>query len=177
MASFFQDIWDSVFEPGTNPSLLIATNVTFGCLQLVLAALLYATASIHFVVLSGLCGGLWWAINWFAREMKVHQAEEVRKKEEKERQEKEKRRRSRGPSAGAEDSETEVEPIARVKTGATLGSQEARSAAVEVVEEKGDLSHRGLDRGLTPQPSPGGSKSSVSTEDEWERVSENEKDK
>lgn len=170
MASFFEDIWNSVFEPGTNPSLLIATNVTFGCLQLVLAGLLYATHSIHFAVLSGLCGGLWWAINWFARELKVHQAEEARKKKEKEDREKEREtRKSRGPSA--EDSETEVEPITRVKTRKT--EAEGSSAAVEALEPHGDLTARGL----APQPSPGGSKSSVSTEDEWERVSESEKDK
>jgi hypothetical protein len=69
MASFFENLWGSIFTPGATPTLLIATNVTFGALQFVLGALLVGTRSIHFVVLSALCAGLWWAINWFAAEL------------------------------------------------------------------------------------------------------------
>lgn len=69
MADFLTNLWSSVFTPGPTPTLLIATNVTFAALQLILVALLGATRSIHFVVLSILCAGLWWSINWFAIEL------------------------------------------------------------------------------------------------------------
>jgi len=62
-------ILDSIFTPGPTPPLLLATNATFFCLQLLLLALLFATWSIHFFVLSVLCAGLWTAINWFAAEV------------------------------------------------------------------------------------------------------------
>lgn len=61
-----------------------------------------------------------------------------------------------------DDSETEAETV--IDTGDTgPGSKE-----VEIIEQKGELKDRGT---------PGGTKSETSTEDEWERVSENEKDK
>lgn len=62
------------------------------------------------------------------------------------------------------DSDTEAETI--VDTGVS-GSKE-----VEVLDVKGDLKDRA-------KGSPWGSKSEISTEDEWEKVSEeeNEKDK
>lgn len=52
MSKFFEDLWESIFTPGPTPSLLIATNVSFFFLQIVLGALLVATYSVHFVVLS-----------------------------------------------------------------------------------------------------------------------------
>ncbi|KAF3355503.1 hypothetical protein VdG1_06915 [Verticillium dahliae VDG1] len=63
MASFAENLWNSVFTPGTTPTLLYATNASFAALQLTLLALLAATRSIHFIVLSFLCAGLWRAIN------------------------------------------------------------------------------------------------------------------
>ncbi|KAL2263070.1 hypothetical protein VTK26DRAFT_8358 [Humicola hyalothermophila] len=180
MASFFQDLWESIFTPGPTPTLLVATNVTFAALQVLLAALLLATYSVHFLVLSALCGGLWAAINWFARELKQHQLQE---------EEKEKRARAaRIPPATSDESDTEVEA-----TKSTASLRKARAAAppqppqapipavaaassvVEPVESQGEVKHRVAAEDL---PSPGqGHKSSVSTEDEWERVSENENDK
>ena len=38
--------------------------------------MLLATYSIHFIILSLLCGGLWWSINWFAAEIRAAQATE-----------------------------------------------------------------------------------------------------
>jgi ER protein Pkr1 len=77
MATFFENLWGSVFTPGTTPTLLLATNATFAALQFVLGALLIGTRSVHFAVLSTLCAGLWWAINWFADELrKAEKAEE-----------------------------------------------------------------------------------------------------
>ncbi|KAF2835789.1 Pkr1-domain-containing protein [Patellaria atrata CBS 101060] len=69
MASLFESVWASIITPGPTPPLLLATNATFGALQLLLLALFLATRSVHFAALSMLCGGLWWAINWFAREL------------------------------------------------------------------------------------------------------------
>ena len=148
--------------------MLIATNVTFGALQIVLAVLLLATYSVHFVVLSVLCGGLWGAINWFARELKEHQLQE---------EEEERRAQAAKPAAlSSEDSETEVEG-AETST-ASLGKREAPAAEAVVATSleteaetaQGELKHRlQADEGSSQ-----GLKSSVSTEDEWERVSENE---
>ncbi|KAI1382250.1 Pkr1-domain-containing protein [Hypoxylon crocopeplum] len=155
MAGFMTELWESIFTPGTTPTLLVATNATFACLQLVLLALLVATYSIHFIVLSFLCGGLWWAINWFAAELKVAQAKEAREKA---------RSEQRAAARSSDDSETEVETIPLTQGKPTLGSRE-----VEVTEQAGDLK-------LRVEPSPG-TKSGVSTEDEWEKVSENENEK
>lgn len=76
-------------------------------------------------------------------------------------QEAEKKRRLDEMGSG-DDSGTEAETV--IETGdAKSGSKE-----VEPVEKRGEL----IDRA-----GAGGSKSEHSTEDEWERVSENEKDK
>ena len=80
MANFLVDLWESIFTPGPTPTLLIATNASFGALQLLLLILLIATSSIHFVVLSGLCAGLWYGINWFAREIQIAKEEDEAKK-------------------------------------------------------------------------------------------------
>ncbi|KAF2723413.1 Pkr1-domain-containing protein [Polychaeton citri CBS 116435] len=77
MAGFMQDLWEAVFTAGPTPTLLLATNLTFGALQMIFAALLAMTYSIHFAILSVLCAGLWWSINWFAQELKAAQAKEA----------------------------------------------------------------------------------------------------
>ena len=63
-----------------------------------------------------------------------------------------------------QDTETEAETV--IDAG-DAGSR-SRSKEVEVLARAGELKDRGK---------LGGSKSEISTEDEWERVSENEKDK
>ncbi|KAG6023564.1 hypothetical protein E4U40_003881, partial [Claviceps sp. LM458 group G5] len=78
MSTFMTSLWDSIFTPGPTAPLLYATNLSFAALQLVLLGLLFATKSIHCVVLSGLCAGLWWAINWFAGEVKLVQERQRR---------------------------------------------------------------------------------------------------
>lgn len=149
MSAFITDLFQSIFTPGPTPTLLVATNAAFAGLQVVLLLLLIATYSIHFLILSFLSAGLWWAINWFVAEVTAHQALEDAKK---------KRLEEAGPG---EDSGTEAETV--IDTGVTVsGSKE-----VEVLEKRGELKDRGTS----------GSKSEISTEDEWERVSENEKDK
>ncbi|KAH7034986.1 ER protein Pkr1-domain-containing protein [Microdochium trichocladiopsis] len=155
MASFFEQLWESIFTPGPTPTLLLATNATFACLQVVLFVLLIATSSIHFIILSFLCGGLWWSINWFATELKAAQLKE----------EQEKALAEREARRATDDSDTEVEALTKIaKTKKVSGSHE-----VEVAEQIGELKHRG--------ESGAGTKSGVSTEDEWEKVSENESEK
>ena len=160
MSQFFQDLWESIFTPGPTPSLLVASNVTFACLQLVLLVLLVATYSVHFIVLSSLCAGLWWAVNWFAAELQAAQ-----------RAEKEADERARRARSGGADSDTEVEPVTVARAGDAPASG---SREVEPLEPRGELKHRLA----APESAPSqGSKSSASTEDEWERVSENENEK
>ncbi|KAJ4384763.1 hypothetical protein N0V86_000365 [Didymella sp. IMI 355093] len=78
---FFEDLWESIFTPGPTPTLLIATNASFAALQLLFFALFIGTYSIHFVILSFLTGGLWYGINWFAKEIQIAQkAEEEAKR-------------------------------------------------------------------------------------------------
>ena len=108
--SFIANLWESVFTPGTTPTLLIATNVTFASLQVLLLALLYATYSIHFAILSVLCGGLWYSINWFAVELQAAQraeeeAERLRKRKAAEKD----GGRGEGGDADDEGEDTEVE--------------------------------------------------------------------
>ncbi|KAL2065127.1 hypothetical protein VTL71DRAFT_4267 [Oculimacula yallundae] len=148
MSAFFTELAQSIFTPGPTPTLLIATNVTFACLQVVLLLLLLATFSIHFIALSLLSAGLWWSINWFVSELKAVQASEEQKK-------------SLDEAKQADNSDTDAETV--IDTGNTgSGSKE-----VEVLERSGELKDRGSKKG----------KSETSTEDEWERVSETEKDK
>jgi len=169
MASFVQDLWESIFTPGPTPTLLIATNVTFAALQIVLGGLLFATYSIHFIILSVISGGLWAAINWFARELRIHQQQE----EEKERRA---QAAARQPLS-SDDSETEVEGAA-ASTQSLRGRQAqppAPKVAVvavdaEPVEQHGELKHRVVSEEALSQ----GTKSSASTEDEWEKVSGSE---
>jgi len=111
MAAFFENLWNSIFTPGATPTLLIATNATFASLQLVLGALLIGTRSIHFAVLSALCAGLWWAINWFAIELKkAERAEEEAKRLRKRRSGLTDEQKDREPTDyGDDESETETE--------------------------------------------------------------------
>jgi hypothetical protein len=108
MADFMTNLWEAVFTPGPTPTLLLATNVTFASLQLLLAALFAVTFSIHFFILSVLCAGLWWAINWFAYELLQAQAKE---------DEAERIRSTCSKHSSSEpDDDTELELPAAVKT-------------------------------------------------------------
>lgn len=151
MASFVADLWESIFTPGPTPVLLQAANASFAALQVLLLILLYATYSIHFIILSVLCGGLWWAINWFAAELAA--AKERGELDDKEKKD------SAGPVDESDD--TEVDEPKQV-------SKNRGSSDVQAVDQKGQVTQR---RGKN---APSGEQSSVSTEDEWEKVSENE---
>lgn len=67
--SFFQELWRSIFEPGTTPQLLIATHLSFASLVLVLAWLCYATRNVHFYALLTIASILWGLVTWFVNEL------------------------------------------------------------------------------------------------------------
>ncbi|CAK7564030.1 MAG: Sm snRNP core protein Smd1 [Sporothrix epigloea] len=186
MSQFFEDLWESVFTPGPTPALLVATNVTFAVLQVVLFVLLVATYSIHFVVLSVLSGSLWWAINWFARELQV--AQKLQEEADEDQKRKDRRRAvvaaAAAASAASTDGETEVEGTAvakgaNVRTSGAKSRSEVRQramaptqigdgASLAVVTQPPTQATKGSSQHLSS------SRSGVSTEDEWEKVSENE---
>jgi hypothetical protein len=176
MASFVTELWESVFTPGTTPVLLKATNLTFAALQITLFALLIATYSVHFVALSILCAGLWWSINWFATELAAAKARgDIPSGNDDTDSDKKAHTtaaaKASGPPEG-ESSDTEVEgrsTRSKAKSRRKAAAETAR-ADVEPVDVQGDVKHRGgADSRL--------SQSSVSTEDEWEKVSGSEQDK
>ncbi|KKF95194.1 V-type ATPase assembly factor pkr1 [Ceratocystis platani] len=205
MASFVVELWESIFTPGPTPVLLKATNATFAALQLLLLLLLLSTYSIHFVALSIISGGLWWAINWFAAELAVHQAQEDAKL--KQQQQHQEHRRSSGlpdepsanntqPPPSDADDDTEVDEatpaLVRVETPistppATFVPKEDKAPPLVLIGQTQDADKPTLNsRNVEPAPMTGelkqrldtsGNHSSASTEDEWERVSEYEKDK
>ncbi|SZE99595.1 unnamed protein product [Blumeria hordei] len=80
MSSFLTNLVQSIFIPGPTPTLLVATNATFACLQVLLFVLLISTYSYHFLILSILSASLWSSINWFVNELKAVQADETQKK-------------------------------------------------------------------------------------------------
>ncbi|CVK95735.1 hypothetical protein FPRO06_01117 [Fusarium proliferatum] len=168
MSSFIVKLWEDIFTPGPTPTILKAANASFAALQIVLFCLLLATYNIHCVILSILCGGLWWSVNWFAAELAIAQ------REQREKEEKEKQQQKEVSGNDGEDSETEVETTVPSKPSpvAATTSDVAVAAAggVQPLQPKGEVKQRS---GAT------GTQSSVSTEDEWEKVSEaeNEKDK
>ncbi|CRK31107.1 hypothetical protein BN1708_015900, partial [Verticillium longisporum] len=182
MASFAENLWNSVFTPGTTPTLLYATNASFAALQLTLLALLAATRSIHFIVLSFLCAGLWRAINWFAAELAIAQAREAADND-----------RAAAPggpadtpgggggSSSSSDDDTEVDTAVdqAVRSRKTAGSA-SREVEVEG-SAAGELKQRSAAAAAAAAASgpasAAGTQSSASTEDEWEKVSENENEK
>jgi len=172
MASFLEELWNSVFTPGPTPTLLVATNAAFAALQLLLLVLLIATYSLHFLVLSVLCGGLWYSINWFATEIaNEQQAQKAKEKKEK----------SPEPD-NASDTETEstapdapAEPV----TAATTSSEIDQSQKHERPRDGGSstlLEPKLAESGelLRRRRSLGESSGYVSTDSEWEKVSEGE---
>ena len=197
MANFLENLWASVFTPGATPTLLVATNVTFGALQALLFGLLIATSSIHFAILSVLCAGLWWSINWFATELKAAQAKEEEAEKLRKRKKSEKDWKSRGEvddSADDEGEETEVEdvrPAADLKASTSSLStgppEEESRMSQEIREAMGSSPSRGQSSGLfeSTEQAAGGAEvrqrhvedldrsGEVSTDSEWEKVSQN----
>ncbi|CCD26457.1 Pkr1p NDAI_0H02830 [Naumovozyma dairenensis CBS 421] len=70
MIAFFEALWQSIFEPGTTPQLIIATHVSFIALFCTLIWLIYATkGNIHFCILLAIAFTLWIIVIWFIREL------------------------------------------------------------------------------------------------------------
>ncbi|KAK2754983.1 ER membrane protein [Colletotrichum kahawae] len=175
MADFVVNLWASIFTPGPTPTLLVATNATFAALQVLLLVLLVSTYSIHFAILSFISGGLWYSINWFAREVARNAEQEDIKKA---------LGADTAAPAATDDSDTEVEGAAsgrrrRVARPRVAGS--TSQAETEEQRQEAELKRRvaaATESGIESNNAEG-TQSSVSTEDEWEKVSEaeNEKDK
>lgn len=192
MASFLANLWESVFTPGTTPTLLVATNATFAALQTLLAALLVATWSIHFAILSVLCGGLWYSINWFAIELQVAQAQAKEDEAKKAGKRKKDWRQDGevGDSADDEGEDTEVEDVtglrrsqAELGSGRDIGGERDSEESVDVTTGSGVLvGSSGVDAG-EEQAAAGAQtrqrrmeeldrSGEVSTDSEWEKVSQ-----
>ncbi|KAK5945961.1 SMK killer toxin resistance protein [Knufia obscura] len=158
MANFMEELWGSIFTPGTTPTLLVATNASFAALQFLLLILLLATYSIHFLVLSVLSAALWYAINWFARELQIEHAKAAAKEKQ--------NQRDKSPEPGS-DTETEIDTPSAVPkladTSSTATSVASGHLQADALAPTDDLRRR---RSL------GDSSGYVSTDSEWEKVSE-----
>lgn len=197
MADFLTNLWTSIFTPGTTPTLLVATNATFAALQVLLAALFLATYSVHFAVLSVLCGGLWYSINWFAVELQVAQAQAAKEDEAKKGAKRKKDWRKEGDvgdSADDEGEDTEVEDISslgRSQVGLDGGGTEARrqggkNAGEEIVDAStssgvlvgGDSAEAAVEQAIAGaemrqrRMEDVDRSGEVSTDSEWEKVSQ-----
>lgn len=157
MASFLEDLWNSIFTPGPTPTLLVATNATFAALQLLLFILLVATHSIHFFVLSVLSGGLWWSINWFANEINTAKANEDAAAKKKDPS----RPSDRSDTVGS-DTETEEATPKPIPKPAPQPASSLKPQEQEAV--------------LRKRQSLGDSSGYISTDSEWEKV-DDEKEK
>lgn len=69
MSSFFVDLWESVFTPGTNPALIRATHSSFVMLVTSLVWMVYTSRSIHFFNLLVIALCLWASVTWFLSEL------------------------------------------------------------------------------------------------------------
>jgi len=149
MTTFIEDLWTSIFTPGPTSTLLLATNVSFGALQTVLLALLIATYSIHFLVLSVLSAGLWWSINWFAVEVAaVRAAEEEEKRLRRERGEK-----IEGEDEGEEQGTETI--LSKKETSTTQATIPGTPAPVNALDELNRLAATGPSSPVTlPSTAP-----------------------
>lgn len=190
MASFSEKLWESIFTAGPTPTLLVATNVSFAALQFLFLVMLLATYSIHFLVLSFLCGGLWWSINWFAVEIRAAQAKE----EEAKRIREARRGIDTGADAGddgeamdtGDDTEVDAEVEAKgqrretqstVSVGGREGTPQASHAGASSTGASSRLAPRGDGDALKKRTGLGESTGDLSTDSEWEKLSEGSEDK
>ena len=158
MASFLTDLFTSIFTPGPSQSLLVATNISFAALQAVFLVLLLLTYSVHFIVLSILCAGLWWSINWFAAELEVAKRKEKEKEQKAENLDDAQRQ---GDRRIEEDSDTETE------------GGDDHAAAAKVKPTAGTLPlPDDAESHLRKRRSLGSSTGDLSTDSEWDKVEE-----
>ena len=69
MAHFFVALWESVFQPGTSPQLIIATHISFLLLLTVLGSQIYLTNNVHYYALFTIATLLWITVTWFVSEL------------------------------------------------------------------------------------------------------------
>ena len=176
MTEFLTDLFNSIFIPGPTSTLVAATNATFAALQVVLLTLLIATYSIHFLILSFLCAGLWASINWFVKELAEAKAKQANDKGEKRRLEE----REEGEKGG------KGPDIAEVDVGDTDGSgtetEDMGESEASLKPRRREIGASGLappsteSSVLTKRRSLGEvSGGELSTDSEWDKV-ENEGD-
>ncbi|EDK36205.1 hypothetical protein PGUG_00303 [Meyerozyma guilliermondii ATCC 6260] len=67
--SFIEELWQSVFTPGTTPALIKATHGSFALLIASLIWLIYLSRSIHFVNLLVIALLLYGTVFWFIGEL------------------------------------------------------------------------------------------------------------
>ncbi|SCU87092.1 LADA_0E01948g1_1 [Lachancea dasiensis] len=82
MGNFFEELWNSIFTPGTSPQLIVATHVSFVLLSCCLGWLIYCTRNLHFVALLTISTLLWITVTWFVNELhyaKLRDNEELAK--------------------------------------------------------------------------------------------------
>ncbi len=155
MSNFFADLFSSIFTPGPTPTLLVATNASFAALQLLLLALLVATYSIHFLALSFISAGLWWAINWFAAELQAAKAQEEETRHSK-------ASRNGGSGGGDESDESGTETEAADDSPANRDVRAWKQGGLKPLEDQG------VRRRLSLSEQSG----EMSTDSEWEKVEE-----
>lgn len=196
MPSFIENLWLSIFTPGPTPTLLVAANASFAALQALFLAMLVATHSIHFIILSCLSGGLWWAINWFAAEIRAAQAKEEEAKRIREARRGEKSAKGMENEEEAMDSGDDTEIEGEGQAGQANKSvrierpDEARAREETPKPEMGGggptaASTTGAKVGLSPlvddalkkRKGLGESTGDLSTDSEWEKLSEGSEDR
>lgn len=151
-----------------------------------LALLLVFTHSVHFVILSLLSGGLWWAINWFAAEIRAVEGVEREAKAIREREEK----RDEGdgservtPQEGKEGTDRmkveERDPGTRrrdesgiLASGSGSGNEIESGAGSEVVSSTSEVDLARGTEGVRKRRSTGDTAGDLSTDSEWDKVSE-----
>ncbi|KAJ2795313.1 hypothetical protein H4R20_005925, partial [Coemansia guatemalensis] len=73
-AGVFQDVINSIFQPGVNHGVMVVMNCAFLCLFIILGYLLFATRlNIHVCALTVIAGLLFASIQWFVKEMAASQ--------------------------------------------------------------------------------------------------------
>lgn len=181
MADFLPNLWSSIFTPGPTPTLLLATNLTFASLQVLLLALLVATYSIHFLILSGLCGGLWASINWFARELiaaeaKENEAQRIRQKQKIDREERKGGQEEADDEDDGEETETEEASTASmIVVDAPEGKKADDATTTTSSQSKPQLVRSETLRQRKPADDSGSSlHETAGTDSEWEKVDDEE---
>lgn len=83
MGFFFVDLWESIFTPGTTPTLIKATHGSFVLLILSLLFLIWNALNIHTVMLLIIALCLWGTLTWFIGEVEKIKQEEALKEAQK----------------------------------------------------------------------------------------------